>query len=212
LEQALRSRWREHTRPLGLAEAEVAAAFADLVRRHGEAHRAYHTLAHTRHVLDVIDFIAEHERVDDPVAVRLAAWFHDAVYEPGKDDNEARSAKFAAEVLTDWQIPPDRVAHVHGLILATAHHLAETSDEAALVDADLAILASDPDTYGVYTRAVRVEYQHLDEAAWRQGRSAFLRGMLERDPLFTTKTLRRRGEPLARRNLAAELERLTGGG
>ena len=210
MEQVLRNRWRDLTRPLGLGEAEAARVFDDLVARHGEDHRAYHTLAHTRHVLDVIDFIDDHERVDDPVALRLAAWFHDAIYQPGADDNETRSAKLAAEVLTDWQIPPDRVAHVHALILTTDHHLPETSDEAVLVDADLAILASDPETYDVYTRAVRVEYQHLDEAAWRQGRSAFLRGMLDRDPLFTTKTLRRRGEQLARRNLADELARLGG--
>jgi predicted metal-dependent HD superfamily phosphohydrolase len=208
LDEALRNRWCDLTRLLGIDDDEASRVLVDLARRHEEAHRAYHTLAHVRHVLDVVAFIAEHERVDDPVAVRLAAWFHDAIYDPGAHDNEARSAKFAAEVLTDWQVPADRVAHVHSLVLATAHHLPETSDEAVLVDADLAILASDPDTYRLYTRAVRVEYGHLDEHAWRAGRAAFLRGMLDREPLFSTRTMRRRGEAVARRNLTEELKRL----
>jgi predicted metal-dependent HD superfamily phosphohydrolase len=208
LDEGLQRRWHDLTRLLGIDEPECERVLADLAARHEEPHRAYHTLAHLRHVLEVVDFIEQRERVDDSIAVRLAAWFHDAVYEPGAADNEGRSAKLAAEVLTDWQVPADRVAHVHGLVLATAHHLPETSDEAVLVDADLAILAADPDTYQVYTRAVRVEYGHLDEAEWRAGRAAFLTGMLDRDPLYVTRTMRRRGEAAARRNLTGELERL----
>jgi predicted metal-dependent HD superfamily phosphohydrolase len=208
MDEDLARRWHELTSPLGIDEAEAARVRHDLADRHAEAHRAYHTLSHIRHVLEVIDFLAEHERIDDPVAVRLAAWFHDAVYTPGSPDNEEHSARLAAKVLTDWQVPAERVEHIHGLIMVTAHHLAETSDEAVLVDADLAILAADPDTYEVYTRAIRVEYGHLSDDEWRKGRGDFLHGMLERDALYATRTMRRRGERRARQNLRTELERL----
>lgn len=40
----------------------------------------------------------------------------------------------------------------------------------ALLDADLAILGSDPASYDRYRLAVRREYAHIDELAWRTGR------------------------------------------
>lgn len=212
MDDGLRRRWHELSAVLGVNDDEAARVLEDLVSRHDEDQRAYHTLAHVRHVLNVVDFLEKREPVDDPLAVRLAAWFHDAVYEPGSDKNEAASARYAAELLTDWQIDPERVAHVHRLVLVTATHEPVVRDEAVLSDADLAILAADPDTYEVYTRAVRVEYGHLGDAEWRAGRAAFVRSLLDRDHLYTTPTMRARGEDVARRNLTAELDRLTGTG
>lgn len=208
MDEELRRRWHEVTGPLDIDDVEALRVLDDLAGRYGEEHRAFHTLSHVRHVLETLDFLEAREAVDDPLALRLAAWFHDAVYEPGAADNEAASARRAAEVLTDWQVPADRVAHVHQLILVTADHRPEAGDEALLCDADLAVLAADPDTYEVYTRAVRVEYSYLDDQAWRAGRSAFVRSLLDRQGLYTTKTMRHRGEKIARANLAAELEQL----
>ena len=208
MDDDLRRRWRDLVVLLGIDDAEADRVGGDLASRYAEPHRAYHTQAHLRHVLEVIDFLRGHERIDDHVAVRLAAWFHDAVYDPRAADNEDASARLAAKILTDWQVPPDRVAHVHALVLATAEHVAAGPDAAALVDADLAILAADPDTYQVYARAVRVEYGHLDEREWQQGRAVVLRRLLAREPLFATATMRERGEARARRNIADELERL----
>lgn len=206
----MRDRWAQLTGLLGVDDAESTRVLRDLWRRHDEPQRAYHRMGHVRHVLDVVDLLRAEEPVDDPVAVRLAAWFHDAVYEPGADDNEARSADLAAEVLEGWAIDGSRVAHVGELIRATATHPAEDveADTAVLVDADLAILAADPDTYEVYRRAVRVEFGHLDDAAWRRGRAAFLTTMIARPSIYATEGMRRRGERRARENLGEELARL----
>lgn len=203
----LRDRWTRLTGLLGVDEHDATRALRDLWRRHDEPQRAYHRLSHVRHVLEVVDALRAEEPIDDPVAVQLAAWFHDAVYEPGADDNEARSAALATEVLAGWGIAHDRSAHVAALVRATAHHpvVGVDADTAVLVDADLAILAADPDTYDVYRRAVRVEHGHLDDASWRAGRSAFLRDMLARPALYATASMRARAEPVARRNLAGEL-------
>ncbi|MEX0659669.1 MAG: hypothetical protein WD080_11100 [Egibacteraceae bacterium] len=208
MDEELQRRWHEVTGPMDIDDVEALRVLDDLAGRYGEQHRAFHTLAHIRHVLEMLDFLEGREAVDDPLAVRLAAWFHDAVYEPGAADNEAASARLAAEALTNWQVPSDRVAHVHQLILVTADHRPEAGDEALLCDADLAVLAADPDTYEIYTRAVRVEHAHLDDDAWRAGRTAFLRALLDRQRLFATTTMRHRGEEIARANLAAELEQL----
>jgi predicted metal-dependent HD superfamily phosphohydrolase len=206
----LRERWEQLTGLLGVEPAEATRVLRDLWRRNDEPHRAYHRMSHVRHVLEVVDLLRAEEPVNDPVAVRLAAWFHDAVHEPGACDNEARSADLAVDVLTGWGIASDRVAHVAALIRATAEPLAEVVDPdvAVLVDADLAILAADPATYDLHRRAVRVEHRHLAEPAWREARAAFLRDLLDRPRIFATEGLRRRGERRARENLRAELDTL----
>ena len=77
-----------------------------------------------------------------------------------------------------------------------------------LVDADLAVLGSDPAAYQAYVTGVRREYGHVDESAWRVGRGAVLRGLVERAPLYATAAGRRRWEARARANVAAELATL----
>lgn len=208
MDSGLRERWQRLVAPLAVGEAEATHVLRDLWRRYDEPHRAFHTVSHLRHVLDVVDFLHGSEPAHDPTGVELAAWFHDAVYDPASEHNEERSAQLAADTLLGWDVPDARVAHVVDLVLATRTHLAADHDTAVLIDADLAVLASPPDSYDLYRRGVRVEYRHLDEAQWRSGRAAFLRSMLARDRLFTTATMRERGETVARHNLSTELGEL----
>jgi predicted metal-dependent HD superfamily phosphohydrolase len=177
---------------------------ADLEIRHAEPHRRYHTMVHVRHVLAEVDALLADHAVADPDAVRLAAWFHDAVYDPRSATNEADSAELAARMLGDGRHHA-RVPAVRRLVMATAGHRpgSEPGDEseAVLVDADLAILAAAPDAYDRYVAAVRAEYAHLDDARWRAGRAAFLTSLLARPRLFTL----RGGEADARANISREV-------
>ena len=70
--------------------AAVTATGAELLDRWQEPHRHYHTIDHLAAVLSIVD--AQADEADDPQAVRLAAWFHDAVYDPRRTDNEELSA------------------------------------------------------------------------------------------------------------------------
>ena len=76
-------------------------------------------------------------------------------------------------------------------------------------DADLAILGTARGRYDVYARDVRVEYAHLDDAVFAQGRTAVLQGLLAAPSLFTGDSARDAWEVRARANMAAELARLT---
>lgn len=202
----LLARWSQLWAPLGAERAAVVAAGEELARRYGEAQRAYHVLAHVAQVLDDVDALLEAgEPADDPVAVRLAAWYHDAVYDPGAADNERASAELAGQRLAALGVDRDRRARVGALILATREHRPEGPDQRVLVDADLAVLAGDPPAYAAYVAALRAEYAAVSEPAWRAGRGAFLEGMLARPALYSTATLHARGEAPARRNLAREL-------
>ena len=153
---------------------------ADLLSRWSEPHRRYHTLEHLAYMLDVIDRYPE--LAADADAVRLAAWFHDAVYDPRAPDNEERSAELARQALPG---DPD-LEEVVRLVLLTKTHHAEPDDRngALLCDADLAILAAPPERYAGYTKAVREEYAFVPDEAFRIGRRAVLEQLLSLPALF----------------------------
>lgn len=208
----LLARWRTAAIAAGaVSDVAVLAAGADLLDRWGEPHRRYHNLDHLAAVLAVVD--AELEHAVRPDLVRLAAWCHDAVYDPraGGDTNERASADLAAELLTGLGVPAEAVAEVVRLLLLTAGHRATPGDPdgALLCDADLAILASPAAGYDRYAAAIRAEYAHVPDPAFRAGRSAVLRNLLDLPRLFHTPALAGRGEQAARDNLRRELARLS---
>lgn len=179
-----------------------------VVARYGEPHRRHHTTAHLAAVLEEVERLLGDA---DPVTrdrVRLAAIFHDAVYDPRSSTNEADSAALARSVL-GGVVPPAEVEEVVRLVLATASHRAAAPDEAVLVDADLAILAADDDAYDAYVRGVRAEYAHVSDEAWQEGRARVLRSFLERPRIFCSEASADR-EARARGNLRRELEALEG--
>ncbi|MDQ3709265.1 MAG: hypothetical protein M3387_08210, partial [Actinomycetota bacterium] len=92
-------RWSQAMTALGVTH-DPTAALIDLRRRHDEPQRRYHTIDHVRSVLTSSRWLHESgEAVEDSGALMAAAWFHDAVYQPGATDNEARSASLADAVL-----------------------------------------------------------------------------------------------------------------
>ena len=197
------ARWRD------LVDDEAAGR--SLLSRWSEPHRRYHDAAHLRAVLDAVDELATDAA--DPDAVRLAAWFHDAVYagNPGVDERD--SARLAASTLPALGVGDERVAEVVRLVELTATHDPAPDDKngAVLCDADLAVLGGDPETYAAYAAAVRAEYAHVDEEVFRRGRAEVLERLLSGKPLYRTAAARERWEDAARRNVRTELNLLRGG-
>ena len=138
----------------------------------------------------------------------LAALYHDAVYDPAATGNEEASAVLAGRCADELGWAPYRCGHVERLVLTTAGHTADDVDSAVLVDADLSVLAADPAEYSAYSHAVRAEYDNVDQTHWVAGRSAVLRGFIERDHVFCTDYMRTHADGRARGNIAAELATL----
>jgi predicted metal-dependent HD superfamily phosphohydrolase len=198
----LRAAWSEHVD----ASARGLGELEELIGRHREAHRRYHGLRHVTWVVRHVRELAQVEPVVDLDAVIAAAFFHDAVYDPAAHDNEEQSARLAERVLVDlgWEAP--RAAGVGELVEATAgHEPSADSDRSVLLDADLAVLGSDPAAYQAYATGVRVEYMHLDDEQWRTGRVSVLEHFLSAPAIYATATARTRWESRARANLTAEL-------
>lgn len=185
-------------------------AGTELLDRWREPHRRYHTVGHLTAVLDLVDRYAGH--AERPDLVRLAAWCHDAVYDPraGGDANERASAELAGELLAGAGMPAAPVAEVRRLVLLTAGHAVapDDPDGALLCDADLAVLAAPPARYDRYAAAVRREYAHVPDAAFRAGRAAVLRALLDLPVLYRLPPLHDRWEAAARANLTRELAAL----
>jgi len=164
----------------------------------------YHDLLHLTEVLDRLDRLAAAGAVVDATTVGLAAWFHDAVYDGGADDEE-RSAQWAERAL-----PPAYADEVARLVRMTAHHRPDDDDAAAcaLSDADLGILAAARDRYDAYVAGVRADYSHVGDDDFRRGRAAVLGELAAEPHLFHTAQGRRLWETSARANLDRELGEL----
>ena len=185
-----------------LAVAGGGAALGEqLLAAYAEPQRAYHDRTHLAEVLDAVDELGGGD------VVRLAAWFHDAVYDPTRNDNEARSAAWAEAALVELGHDRRRVAEVARLVRLTRTHAPAAGDRdgAVLCDADLAILGAAPDRYARYAAGVRREYAHVDDAAFALGRGRVLRALLDRPALYTTPRAQARWEERARRNVEGEL-------
>jgi predicted metal-dependent HD superfamily phosphohydrolase len=205
VDDELRAWW---TLDLGTGPAS-RDAFDRLLARYREPHRHYHTARHVALVLREVAALVDAVPADDAAAVRLAAFFHDAVYRPASDD-EVASAALARRELAALGVPPTRVSAVARLVMSTEAHRPRSADEEVLCDADLAILAAPPAEYEAYAQGVRAEYRHVDDDTWRSGRGAVLEDFLRLEHIFSTAPMRTR-EPRARANLEAELASLAPG-
>jgi|SRR6476661_931586 len=209
---SLHTRWHRLTAPLVADEARREAEYEMLAAAYEAPGRHYHTLAHIEKLLDLV----EQAELQDAQVVQLAAWFHDAVYEPLRSDNEALSAKWARTFLRESGLEPERQQRVAFLIERTQDHtlpqpLAD-ADLLYFLDADLSVLGVPAADYWAYARQVRREYAVVPGAQYRAGRSQVLARLLAAPELFRTPVLRAALDVPARRNLQAELAAWEQGG
>lgn len=182
----------------------------ELIVRYGEPHRRYHTMTHIEDCLAQVaastDFSDAQRSLMD-----AAIWFHDAIYDATRHDNEAESAKLAVERLSAAGAEQAFIDEVSRLILLTAGHAVEPGDAvgARLVSIDLSILGASPERYDAYAEAIRFEYSHVPEPLYRAGRAAILSRFLESGRLFADPVWADRYEAQARANLAREIAALT---
>ncbi|MCC5997139.1 MAG: hypothetical protein JJU18_12310 [Oceanicaulis sp.] len=205
--RAALARWRRDMDALGLDDRGGAAGRA-LIARHDKPWRRYHALGH-------LDFLSgeierHHALIAEPARLVLAAWFHDAIYNSLRKDNEARSAGLAARVLPGLGASEQLTARVCALIHATADHASggADADDALFLDMDCAILGAPPAVYDRYARQIRFEYGWAPSGLYRRGRRAFLTDQLARPRLFHTDEYEGEFGEQARANLARELEGL----
>jgi predicted metal-dependent HD superfamily phosphohydrolase len=165
-----------------------------------EPHRKYHTLQHLSECLSAFEPV----RAMSPhsAGIELALWFHDAIYDVKRSDNEARSADWATAELQKAGASAGSIRLVHDLIMITRHAaLPQTLDEQVLVDVDLSILGADERRYAEFELQVREEYSFVPGFLFRMKRKSILKTFLDREHIYSTQHFRERLEKSARRNL-----------
>lgn len=193
----------------------IEAVGQSLLDRWADENRHFHNLRHLASVLHRVDELAE--ETHEPDLVRLAAWYHGAVFNAERKVADASqggeqttaSAALADKELTELGVPDRAADRVAALVNAIVRHAPDPADfdAAVLNDADLAMLAAEPQRYKDYKSAVRAEYAHIPAEDYLRARIRVIERLLARKSLFLSPMGAAWEEP-ARQNLDMELHRL----
>ena len=190
----------------GNADDRGAEVYRDLRAHYSEGHRRYHTPAHIAHCLKLFD-LASH-KMDEPDAVEMSIWFHDAIYDGSASDNEERSARYFIQTCGS-DVDQAFQSKVHDLIMVTVHkELPLTPDQRYMVDIDLSSFGLPWKKFLEDSEAVREEFRHLSDQEFYSAQTQFLQKLVARKHFCFTEFFRDRHEKTARRNIARYLDLL----
>lgn len=190
---------------------------ASLTTLYGQPQRHYHTLSHVHQLLREIETLNVDPKTKD--ILEVAAWFHDAVYDPFAPRGKNEEDSYNLLMYTPLGNLTGKLCAGY-CIRATKDHVVptDTSPEnqdiiRLFLDLDLSILGKPPAVYQDYADAIRREYVFSDcfitEEQYTMGRIAFLNTMLARNQIYHTQHFFAKYEAQARKNMEAELDELT---
>lgn len=175
----------------------------ELIAAYGEKQRAYHSVQHLYECLRLHQSIQS--ELNDPSAVALALWFHDAIYNPQAPDNELKSAELFEQLMAQ-DLLPDTLAKIKRWILATQKHaLTDETDLQFLLDIDLAILAAPPERFIQYEQQIQQEYAWVEPEVYSIKRKEVLMHFYQSEPLYQTAYFQKNFELNAKQNLKSTL-------
>jgi predicted metal-dependent HD superfamily phosphohydrolase len=180
--------------------------YVSLVACYAEPHRAYHTMQHLEECFALLTKAPPHHRLAE---ISLALWFHDAIYDTSRSDNEARSADWLCEVAKQSGVSPEIIVRLRSLVLATQHSAVPTDPDSQLVvDIDLSILGAPKPRFDEYEQQIRREYSWVPEFVYRHKRKKLLQEFANRASLYSTDGFRVHFEQSARHNIRRSLQSL----
>lgn len=206
LEQPIRldELWYPCWRAVG-AKGDGQASFEQLLAAYREPSRRVHGLDFLLECFSTLrQWRAEVEQFD---ALALAIWYHDALVDPQRHDNEARSARLAAEHLAGSDAPPETIRVIRDLIIATRPgEKAQSADARLLNDIDRAVLGASPERFDRYERNLRYENAHIGDFIYRRKRIEQLQNLLSRSQVFVTDFAHAELDTPARENMRRWLQ------
>lgn len=202
--KAFRKHWESSLLQAHLCIAHREDVYVLLSRAYSESQRYYHTHQH------IVECLTHFHQIQhllyDPLAVEIAIWFHDVVYDPKALDNELQSAALMKQVCLGF-LSKERLEKVYEWILATQKHQAsEDVDLNYVLDIDLAILGSKSDRFTAYERQIQLEYAWVETNIYHMKRHAVLEHFFAIQPLFQTVYFQENLENQAKQNLKSILK------
>lgn len=192
------------------AKDDGLTVYQELLSLYSEPHRHYHSL---RHIADCLnEFDAARHVAQQPIAVELSIWFHDAIYDTRAPDNEEKSAALANRRISEAGGRRDLNESVSALVMATKKHDSSLHPDAPLlVDIDLSILGKSEQRFWEYEAQIRREYDWVPEETFAAKREEILVGFLLRERIYATDEFYGRYEKQARANIQVSVQKLKSG-
>lgn len=192
---------------LGANTETIGVMWQELESAYSGPKRFYHNLGHLRHMYQLLE--PQLTSAQNPDALLIALFYHDAVYNPRRTNNELKSANLLSRRLVAVRQPESFIETAMGLILATQTHDARGDHDTALfLDADLAILGSAHPEYVQYAEAIRKEFSMFPDWIYRPARTKVLQRFLARPAIFLSPVFYPQFEATARQNLEWEIGQL----
>lgn len=195
------SYWMQFSELIHLNDEQRILLYTHLLKAYTESQRHYHT---TQHIVECLELFHQiKDQLSDPIAVELAIWFHDVVYDPQASDNEEQSAElmqhYCIQLISDLTLEK-----VYQWIIATKKHQpSKDQDLNYLLDIDLVILGSSPQRFAEYEQQIQQEYAWVEPELYRIKRAEVLKHFYQMKPLYQTEYFRDSLEDRAKLNLAS---------
>ncbi len=201
-------RWTRLWRQVSPASGDPQPVYRELASLYSQAHRHYHNLHHIAECLAELD--TAHPLTNQPLAVELAIWFHDAIYDTRAQDNEESSAELAKRCIANAGGDAELRDAVAALVMATKTHEPNVHPDAPLLaDVDLSILGQPRERFQQYDAQIRQEYDWVPEATFVARRVEILERFLGRKRIYTTDHFFAKYEQQARANLQNSIRTVT---
>jgi predicted metal-dependent HD superfamily phosphohydrolase len=181
--------------------------WSELEKLYGSKKRHYHTLTH----IEQLYFLLEKNKreIQDWEILVCSIFYHDAIYDVLKSNNEEKSADLAVKHLRLLNFDNQQVEKCYKQIIATKkHEKTGDNDTDLFTDADLAILGSDWNIYEAYVQNIRKEYSIYPDFLYNNGRKKVLQHFLAMENIFKTPLFQADFEDKARENLVIEFKNL----
>jgi len=203
----LENKFKDSWKNIG-AKTTGEQEYKELLDLYGQPHRAYHNFVHIAHTLREIEKVSEHLR--NPELTKIATWYHDAIYNTERTDNEEKSKELAEKRMYKAGIEKPVINKINSMVLTTnPNKVPKTNDATFLSDADIAILGKPPEIFDVYEKDIRFEYNRVPEETFRKKRKDVLQIFLNRDNIYSTDYFWKKYEKKARENLKKSIGNLS---
>ncbi len=185
----------------------------DMLLQYEQPQRYHHNIDHIK---QMAAFVVENKNeILRPREMMWKVLGHDLVYIPSimiPGANEKFSADLTRMML-DPYLGERALERIGSDILSTATHklINDSGDQAYLLDADLIILGSNPETFDQYDQNIRREYAFLtdgspeQQTAFNLARLTILEGFSTSNMLFYTETAQEQFEEQAKENLERKI-------
>ena len=206
----LKKQWQTALEKFNTPQNLIDEYFTKICNCYNQSGHFYHNLEHIESFLRAIEpYLHKCERNKELI---LAVFYHDAVYNPLRTDNEEKSAQLARKELKILGIDRETRIRIMYLIRRTANHLHKKHEDdfctRLFLDGDLYILSVPWEKYKYYAQGVHKEFIRIPDRIFDRKRKDFLKKMLSQKFIYCTPEFREKYEKLARENMLREINEL----